>query len=486
MLVLPHADGLRIDLYQLSQGILEAASDGDRTTQRDVHVWELIRGKLGCGVDRSTRLRDHDRSWALAAGLLQHVGDLVGQLFRLTGSGAVADSHKVHRVLRTQRGQSVYCLAPLVLRLMRIDNCGIKNLAGGINYSALHAVSIARVQSNRGALTRRCRQQDVAQVGSKDLERALLRDFFEAHAHIKARRDVELRAPAPVHGVGKPLGILNRKIKTLGNHALIDFVFTGIQVELENALVLTAQQRQDAVRGQLVERLRELEVVLKLGAFGFLASHHGSTHGALVEHALAHLADQVGVESKTVNDDGTRALESLLGVFKSFSQELPRHLFWIGRGVLNELVRQLFQAGLASDVGLGLAALLVWQVQVFQTRLGLTLENLCTQLVGELSLLIDSRQNCLFTLFQFAQVRRALLDGAQLRIIQTTSGFFAVTRDEWDSVSLRQKRQSSLNLRLLYTNLCGDGSCNLQKKSSPLWLIFWTQQRYRTALSSQR
>ncbi len=43
-------------------------------------------------------------------------------------------------------------------------------------------------------------------------------------------------------------------------------------------------------------------------------------------------------ESKAVDDDGTRALESLLGVFKSFSQELPRHLFWIGRGVLNELV----------------------------------------------------------------------------------------------------------------------------------------------------
>ena len=113
---------------------------------------ELIRGKLGGGVDRSTRLRYHDRSWALTAYLLKHVSDLVGQLLRLTGSGAVADGHEIHRVLRAQRGQSVYCLAPLVLWLVRIDNRSVEHLAGGIHHRALHAIAVARIQADGGAL----------------------------------------------------------------------------------------------------------------------------------------------------------------------------------------------------------------------------------------------------------------------------------------------------------------------------------------------
>ena len=45
VLVLPHTNSLRIDLDQLSQRILQAASDGNRTAQRDIHVGEFLRCK---------------------------------------------------------------------------------------------------------------------------------------------------------------------------------------------------------------------------------------------------------------------------------------------------------------------------------------------------------------------------------------------------------------------------------------------------------
>ena len=59
VLVLPHADGLGVDLHQLRQGVLEPPGDGNRRAQGHVEVRELLGAQLGGGVDRGPRLADH-------------------------------------------------------------------------------------------------------------------------------------------------------------------------------------------------------------------------------------------------------------------------------------------------------------------------------------------------------------------------------------------------------------------------------------------
>ena len=92
---------------------------------------------------------------------------------------------------------------------MRVDDGGGKDLARRVDDRTLDAVAVARVQAQRRALARRGRQQNIAQVGRENLERAFLRLLFQAHAHVEARGDGEFGAPAPVDDVGKPAGGVN-------------------------------------------------------------------------------------------------------------------------------------------------------------------------------------------------------------------------------------------------------------------------------------
>jgi hypothetical protein len=46
VLVLPHADGLGVDLHQLGERVLQAARDGDGPAHREVEVGELLAGDV--------------------------------------------------------------------------------------------------------------------------------------------------------------------------------------------------------------------------------------------------------------------------------------------------------------------------------------------------------------------------------------------------------------------------------------------------------
>src|SRR3546814_13817837 len=68
-------------------------------------------------------------------------------------------------------------------------------------------------------------------------------------------------------------------------------------VELQEFLAAAAQQRQQAVRGDLRQRLGVVEVVAVLGAGVFLARGHARADHAAGRHTFAQLADQRGVLS---------------------------------------------------------------------------------------------------------------------------------------------------------------------------------------------
>ena len=134
--------------------------------------------------------------------------------------------------------------------------------------------------------------------------------------------------------------------------------------------------------------------------------------------------------------------------------------FGVGRRVVDKLLLQRLEPGLARDVRLGLAALFVGQVEVLHARLRVRAEDRLLQLVGEFALLLDAFQHGLLALGEFEQVGVALLDVAQLRVVEAACGLLAVAGDERDGVALGEQFQRLLDLVVPHIDFVRDGGCD--------------------------
>ena len=83
----------------------------------------------------------------------------------------------------------------------------------------------------------------------------------------------------------------------------------GVQVEIEDLLLLAPEHGQDPVRGQPGEGLGEVEVVRELRAVLLLALAHPGDQAAPRPHPLPQGADQVGVLGEALDQDGPRPLQ---------------------------------------------------------------------------------------------------------------------------------------------------------------------------------
>ena len=461
VLVLADTDGLRVDLHQFGQRILEPAGDGHRTTQRDVHVGELLGGELGGGVDRGTGLGDDDGGRTLTGGRGDLLRDLAGQLLGLPGRGAVAHGHEVDAVLRADPGEDVDGLVPPVLRLVRVDDDRVEDLAGRVDGRTLHTVVVPGVQAQGRTLTGGRGEQQVTQVTGEDIDRPGVRLLLETHAHVHTGGDLQLRAPTEADALGAELvgGVALRLQATgAGDHALVDRVLAGVEGELEDALGFTAQQREDAVGRQCGEGLGELEVVTVLLGLGgvLLPLDDAGGHRTGGVETLAHLADQVRVGGDLLQDDGARAGEYRLRVIESLGDVGRRQLGGIGGAVAEQRLDQRLQARLTGDRRLGASGGLERQVQVLQAGLGLTAQDEVTQFVGELALLLDRGEDGGLAGLQFPQVGQPGLEGAQLGIVETAGDLLAVAGDEGHGVALIEQVHGGRHLRLGDPEFPGD------------------------------
>ncbi|CAM5518347.1 hypothetical protein SVIOM74S_06355 [Streptomyces violarus] len=232
----------------------------------------------------------------------------------------------------------------------------------------------------------------------------------------------------------------------------------GLQDEVEDLLLLAAQHRQDAVRGQLGERLREVEVVGELRARLLLALPHLGGQPSAHPHALAHLADQVGVLREPLGEDRPGAVEGRLRIGNALVGVDERG----GRGegldgrITEQPLRQRLETGLTRDLRLGAPLGLVREVDVLQARLGLRAPDPRLKFLGELALLAHRVQDRRPPLLQLPQIAQPLLDRAQLRIVEHLGRFLAVAGDEGHRRTAVQQFHGSPDLPLPYAELLGD------------------------------
>ena len=207
------------------------------------------------------------------------------------------------------------------------------------------------------------------------------------------------------------------------------------------------------MRGKLRQRLGKVEIIGKLGALRRLAVAHLGGEAAALPIGFAQRAQEFRIFGKALDQNGACALQRRLrrGDVLLRIHEGGGCLLRLAGGLGEEQIGQGLQARLFGDLRLGAALGLVGQVEVFEPRLGVGGVELERQLVGELALLADAVEDRLAPVLQLAQVAQALLQGAQLGIVQGAGDFLAVARDEGNGGTAVEQIDGRLDLPFLHT-----------------------------------
>lgn len=218
------------------------------------------------------------------------------------------------------------------------------------------------------------------------------------------------------------------------------------------------EHREDAVRGQVGEGLGELEVVGELRALLVLAVADAGDEPAARPHALAQVADQVGVLGEALDQDRPRAVERGLRVGHALVgvDVARRGLARVVRGVREQQVGQRLQPGLDRDLGLGPALGLEGQVDVLEPGLGVGGHDAGFQRVVELVLGADRLQHRGAPLLQLPQVAQPVFQGAQLGVVEGAGRLLAVAGDERHGRPAVEEVDCRLHLPLADAELLGD------------------------------
>ena len=239
-------------------------------------------------------------------------------------------------------------------------------------------------------------------------------------------------------------------------------------MQIEYLFLLAAEQRQDAVRRQFVQRLAEFEIVLEFLALGLLAFSYRRDHQAARPHLLAQRADQIGIFGETLDQNRARAVKrgGDIGHALVTIDERGGHSFRIVLRLRQQLLGQWLEAGFLGDLGLGAALRLERQIDIFQPALAVGGHDRGFQRGIELALFADRFENGGAAVFQFAQIVQAFFQGAQLRVIERAGDFLAVARHERHGRAAVEQRHGRLDLLLADTEFLRNLSMNVYHAKS--------------------
>ena len=210
------------------------------------------------------------------------------------------------------------------------------------------------------------------------------------------------------------------------------------------------------MRRELRERLGEVEVVGELRALGLLALADLRDQAPPRPHPLAEAADQVGVLGEALDEDRPGALQRGGHVGDLLVDEPGRDGGRVLRRVGEQSVGQRLQPGFARDHRLGAALGLVGQVDVLEAGLRLGRHDPRFERVVELALLADLIEDDRAAFLQLAQVAQALLERAQLRVVEGPGGLLAVPGDERDGGAAVEQVDGRGHLVGPHAELVGD------------------------------
>ena len=245
MLILPHADRLRVDLHKLGKRILQAACDRHGGTLRDVEIGEFLGSRLRCRVNRRARLADH-YVFRSAVKLAEKRGDKV---FAFAGCRSVADRNDINAVLLYQCGNGAFRAGDILPRLRRIYHRRIEHTPRLIDDRKFASGAVSGVVSENAFALERRAEKKVAQIIGKHADRADTGAVEKIGAYLPLDRRgdqarIRIRDRARHIGESRAAAVCDRAVEKRVQY----YVLTDLDGDLKRALVLSAVHGEIAVR----------------------------------------------------------------------------------------------------------------------------------------------------------------------------------------------------------------------------------------------
>ena len=437
MLILAHTDGLRIDLHQFWQRVLQPPRNGDGAANGHVQVRKLQCRQFRCRVHRRARLVDDHALDAQLGMRFEQCGD---ELVGFPRGRAIANADQLHTIALAEIQQHLRGFRRAVLRRGREDRRVVQHLARLVHHRHLHASAQPRVEANGDLLAGRSGQQQILDVLREHIDGVFFGPLADLGQEVGLQMTLQLDAPRPAHHVQQPrIGrpVLVADIPESGNKRLTGMSLCGVQIldvdiEQQDAFLARAEQGHGAVGRNFFQSFGELEVIAILGTFLFLARHQLGNHLRLLPEELPQLPQQSGVFTELFDQDVPRAVEHCLDIGEAGIgiQEGFGLLLGVALRLGVEQVRQRLNACLAGNLSLGATLGLVRQIEIFELGLGAHCANLPLQFRRQFLLFLDALEDGVTPLFEFAQIVQTLLQLAQLRVIQPPCDFLAIAGDK--------------------------------------------------------
>ncbi len=207
------------------------------------------------------------------------------------------------------------------------------------------------------------------------------------------------------------IGNAERRFDTRLGGVWLTRLVRHVEIEVEDALVVAAQNGKHAMRRHVLDALTELEIVGELGALIVLALAHARSELAIAPQPFAQVADETGRLGDALDEDVARTVQRDLDVRDAFVSIDEARSFFLGvkRGIIEQRIGQRFELGFTRDLRLSAPLLLEGRVKVFQLDFSRRFLDKAGELRRELALLLDRLQHSGATILQLAQVAKPLL-----------------------------------------------------------------------------
>ena len=200
VLVLSHADGLRVYFDQLGHGVHQTTADGHGAAHRDVAVGKLAPGGLGGGVDGRAALVDGGDDDLGRKAEPAHEG------LRLPARRAVADGDRLDGVASHQTAQRLGRGLALPFGRVEVDHGVVQQIALGVQADDLAAGPYAGVDGERRPLSHGRGHEHLADVGGEDPDRLGVRPLLQGPPQLVLHGAPQKAPIAVLGGFGNEAG----------------------------------------------------------------------------------------------------------------------------------------------------------------------------------------------------------------------------------------------------------------------------------------
>ena len=297
MLILAYTDALGFNLHQLCQRVHEAATDGYGSTYCHIVFRKFFAGNLRGRVDGCTVFAYHEY---LKLAIVSLAGD---ESFGFTTGCTVADGNGFDGVLFHQLGELAGSYALFALGRMRINGFVVQQVALCIEAYHLTAGTISWVDAHHPFLSQRWSQQQLTEVSGKDTDGFFVGFLLAEGSKFGLDAGFQQALVGIVDSLLDLLAAFVVATYVASFKAFGTFFVIGRDGYLQKSFGFASADRQQAVRGTSLQRFAEVEIILVLDCFLFLAFHHLGRDDGLTGKLVAELVTGTFVFAHLFGDD---------------------------------------------------------------------------------------------------------------------------------------------------------------------------------------